>query len=131
MKKGLAVIAVMVVLVVGGLFIYTGFCTRTDVGLIGYSVSEDSSTLTMQTGVFTSMGYTRAVKTRQEGNAVYCSFYSAFGGLNSSIGARNTFQIALDDTCQEIYFDRGQAGPYLVLYKEESTGEWVSTYDMR
>lgn len=130
MKKGLAVIAVMAVLAVGGLFVYTGFCTRTDVGLTGYSVSEDGSAITMRTGVFSSMGYIRAIKAVPSGNALYCSFYCTFGGLNSRIGAKNVFEVALDDTCEEIYFDRAQAGNQLVLYKEETTGEWASTYDL-
>lgn len=71
------------------------------------------------------MGYIRDIKTECNGDAVYCSFYTAFGGLNSNIGAKSKFEINLDDTSTKIYFDRCEAGSVLVLQKDEATNTWV------
>lgn len=131
MKKGFMVIAAAVVLIAGAAFIQTGFHKRTDVGLVGYSISEDGSTLTMQTGVFSSMGYIRDIKTVRDGDKLYCSFYNAFGGLNSKIGAKNVFTLQLDSGCKEIYFDRSQAEHELVLQKDGDTSQWAYAYETK
>ena len=51
-------------------------------------------------------------------------FYSAFGGFNSSFGAKSEFELELDKDNTEIYIYRGD-GYVLVLQKDEETGEWA------
>lgn len=71
------------------------------------------------------MGYIRAIKTEKVNDAVYCSFYRAFGGLNSCIGAKSRFEINLDETSAKIYFDRGKDADDLVLEKDAAANVWV------
>ena len=51
-------------------------------------------------------------------------FYSTFGGLNSSLGAKNEFVLELDENDTEIFFYRGKGGYDLVLEKNRQTGIW-------
>lgn len=55
----------------------------------------------------------------------YLTFYSTFGGVNSSFGTVNTFILELDPDDTEIYFNRPGGGYELVLEKNTETGEWV------
>ena len=96
---------------------------RTDVALGEYSVSEDGTVLTFYAGLMSSMGYIRAYK--DEGGGVkdhYLTFYSTFGGLNSSLGAKNEFALELNEDDSEIYFRRGNHSYKLVLKKNLETG---------
>lgn len=122
MKKKIAVALILLFIVIGFLFLSTGG-KRTDIMLMDYSISEDSKTLTMNIAVASSMGYVRTLKVRQDGDKKYITFYNTYG-INSSIGARNRFQVELNPSCKEIYFDRGDKGYKLVLQKEEKTNEW-------
>lgn len=101
-----------------------GFETRTDVHLQEFAVSEDGSAITVKTFVSGSMGYIRAMKTEQTGDELHCSFYRTFGGLNSSIGAKNTFEIKVDGSVNKIYFDRGTEPDMLMLERDIETGVW-------
>ena len=107
----------------GMLFITPGFQKRTDVYLQDFSVSEDGSVVTMQTFTIGSMGYIRAMETKQVHNEIHCSFYRTFGGLNSSLGAEDTFEIQLDDSIEQIYLNRAGLDQ-LVLERDAGTGEW-------
>lgn len=118
-------IAILIFIVVGALFVWSGFETRTDVYLQDFSVSEDGSVITIETFLSGSMGYIRAIKTEKVNDAVYCSFYCAFGGLNSSIGAKSRFEIKLDESSAKIYFDRGKEADDLVLEKDTVANVWV------
>jgi len=72
------------------------------------------------------MGYIRGYK--DEGGGVkphYLKFYSTFGGLNSSFGAKSEFVLELDEDDNEIFFSRSDGGHELVLQKDKETGEWV------
>ncbi len=128
MRKSLPLIVILVILiciVVGALFVSSGFETRTDIYLQDFSVSEDGSVITIETFPSGSMGYIRAIKTEKVNDAVYCSFYCAFGGLNSSIGAKSRFEIKLDEYSAKIYFDRGKEADELVLEKDATTNLWI------
>lgn len=99
---------------------------KTDVALGEYSVSEDGTKLTFHTGVMSSMGYIRGFKDNGGGvKPHYLTFYSTFGGLNSSFGAKSEFELELDENDTEIYFGRSDGGYELVLQKDIDTGEWV------
>ena len=128
MKKILPVLlAFLIGAAAGILFVLPGFQKRTDVYLQDFSVSEDGSAITVQTFTIGSMGYIRAVESKQIGNEIHCSFYSCFGGLNSSLGAKSRFEIRLEDSAksaESIYFDRAGLDQ-LVLERDAGTGAWA------
>lgn len=126
-KRAIAVITVIVVLVVVFL-IGTGFRKRTDVILVDYSVSEDGTAINLGVQVSSSMGYIRGFKNNGGGvKPHYLTFYSTFGGLNSSFGAVDSLVVELEVDDTEIYFNRPKGGYELVLVKNEETGEWLRT----
>ena len=125
MKKYMSILAVLIIIAAGALFVSSGFGKRTDVCLIDFSVSEDSSVITIRTSLSGSMGYIRDIKTEKVNDAIYCSFYSTFGGLNSNIGAKDSFEIKLNDSTAKIYFDRGRGADLLVLERDAATNVWV------
>ena len=125
MKKILKILLAVLVAFSAIYFVGTGFVERTDVALGEYSVTEDGTVLTFYAGLMSSMGYIRAYK--DEGGGVkdhYLTFYSTFGGFNSSLGAKNEFALELDEDDSEIYFKRGNHSYKLVLKKNLETGEW-------
>ncbi|MCI9579019.1 MAG: hypothetical protein HFF98_09255 [Oscillibacter sp.] len=127
MKKFIPLLlAFLIGAALGALFVTPGFQKRTDVYLQKFSVSEDGSAVTVQTFTTGSMGYIRAVEPKQIGNEIHCSFYSCFGGLNSSFGAKSRFEIQADDSAEKIYFDRGMSFDQLILERDAGTSVWVS-----
>ena len=51
-------------------------------------------------------------------------FYSAWGGFNSSIGAKQEFVLELTPEDTEIYVYHGDGGYELALKKDVTSGEW-------
>lgn len=123
MKKALCALCALL-LVLALLFVYSGFGRRTDVYVGEFELSEDGKALTMHTGIWSSMGYTRAVRTKRAGTTLQCTFYTAFGGLNSKLGARNVFTVPVEG-CDQIAFFRGDGVWDTVLQKDAVTGEWA------
>ena len=124
MKKIILVIITFLFTLIASYLIGTGFRVNPDVILSDYSISEDGTQITMHVGGSFAIGYIRGFKDHGGGEKPhYLSFYYAFGGLNGSWGAQNTFtlELAPDDT--EIYFKR-PGGYELVLVKDEETGQW-------
>ena len=121
----MSILAILIIIAVGMLFVSSGFEKRTDVYLMDFSVSEDDSVITIKILLSGSMGYIRDIKTERVNDAIHCSFYSTFGGLNSGIGAKNRFEIQLDDYSVKIYFDRGNGAEDLVLEKDAATNVWI------
>lgn len=71
------------------------------------------------------MGFIRGYKDNSGGvKPHYLTFYSTFGGLNSSFGAKNEFVLELDKDDSEICFKRANGGYELVLQKNAETGAW-------
>lgn len=126
MMKRILIILLAVVIVLSSLyFVGTGFLERMDVLLYDYSVSEDGTELTFSAGIMSSMGFIRGYKDNGGGvKPHYLTFYSTFGGLNSSFGAKNEFVLELDKDDSEIYFKRANGGYELVLQKNAETGAW-------
>lgn len=126
MMKRILIILLAVVIVLSALyFVGTGFLERMDVLLYDYSVSEDGTELTFSAGIMSSMGFIRGYKDNGGGvKPHYLTFYSTFGGLNSSFGAKNEFVLELDKDDSEIYFKRANGGYELVLQKNAETGAW-------
>ena len=126
MMKRILIILLAVVIVLSSLyFVGTGFLERMDVLLYDYSVSEDGTELTFSAGIMSSMGFIRGYKDNGGGvKPHYLTFYSTFGGLNSSFGAKNEFVLELDKDDSEIYFKCANGGYELVLQKNAETGAW-------
>lgn len=123
---GATVLITALVVLLGSYFIGSGFTQRTDVVLVDYSVSEDGTEITFTTAIPTSMGYTRGFENNGGGvKPHYLTFYRTFGGLNSSFGAKYEFNLELDKTDTEIWFNRADGGYELVLQKNTETEEWV------
>lgn len=122
--KILKIILAIIVILAFAYFIGIGFSTRSDVYLATFNVSPSGDEMTISVGVASSMGYTRAIKNVSDSpEEVKLKCYSAFGGLNSSIGAKNTFDIQLKPEIEKIYLY--SFGEYrLVLQKNTETGEW-------
>lgn len=97
---------------------------RTDVYLGDFELSSDNQKITLKVGVSSSAGYIRKIKRTGGSMNHYYKFYSTFG-INSKIGAKDTFEIEIDENVDEIYFYTGNKGYRLVLLKSEDTGEWV------
>lgn len=123
-KKIIITLAITVVLVVSVL-IGTGFMKRTDVVLFDYAVAKDGSVITFDVQVSSSSGYVRGFADNGGGvKPHYLTFYSAFGGINSSFGAVDSFVLELEKDDTEIYFNRPDGGYELVLVKNSENGEW-------
>lgn len=122
MKKWIAIFGCIVIVVIIALFISTGGA-RADVWLHNFEVSADGRVMTMHVGVISSMGYIREMKQTSGSMNPYLTFYSTFG-INSKLGAKDTFEIELDENMDEIYFYRGINGYVKVLEKDKGTGDW-------
>ena len=125
MKKKVILTMAIIVVLVASFLIGTGFKKRTDVVLLDYAVAEDGSAISIGVQAASSMGYVRGFKDNGGGvKPHYLTFYSTFGGLNSSFGAVNSFVLELGKNDTEIYFNRPNGGYELVLVKNIDTGEW-------
>lgn len=124
MKKPLTIIAVIILLILGAYYIGLGFLPRTDVVVADFEVSEQEDEMTIYTYILSSAGYSRTVKNvSDDPEKMMLKFYSAFGGVNGSIGAKSEFNLPLSPECKEIYvllYDDYR----LTLAKNPTTGEW-------
>ena len=124
MKKKILIIEIIIVIAIIGiaLFLISGR-SRTDVFLKDFELSKDGKTMTLKVGVSSSAGYIRKIKRTSGSMNHYYTFYSTFG-INSKIGAKDTFEIELDNNVDGIYFYTGDKGYKLVLVKNPATEEW-------
>lgn len=124
MKKPLTIIAIIILLILGAYYIGLGFLPRTDVVVADFEVSEQEDEMTIYTYILSSAGYSRTVKNvSDDPEKMKLKFYSAFGGINGSIGAKSEFDLPLSPECKEIYvllYDDYR----LTLAKNPTTGEW-------
>ena len=124
MKKPLTIIAIIILLILGAYYIGLGFLPRTDVVVADFEVSEQEDEMTIYTYILSSAGYSRTVKNvSDDPEKMELKFYSAFGGVNGSIGAKSEFDLPLAPECKEIYvllYDDYR----LTLAKNPTTGEW-------
>ena len=130
MKK--IVIIILAALCLAFLWIIaSGFSIQTNTYITDdFVVSEDGSMITFKVDVGSSMGYVRGYK--DDGGGVkphYLKFYSAWGGLNSSIGAKNEFVLELEPEDTEIYLYHGDGGYELALKKDVTSGGWQRCAD--
>ncbi|MBE5076486.1 hypothetical protein [Anaerotignum lactatifermentans] len=124
MKKKLSIIAVVLLLLGCAYYFGVGFLPATNVVVTDFEVSEQQDSMTIQTSIASSAGYTRSVKNvSDDPEKMMLKFYSAFGGVNGSIGAKSEFDLPISPECEEIYvllYDDYR----LTLAKNPTTGEW-------
>ena len=121
-KKMLIIVGIIAIIISIGLFLGTGRA-RTDIYLKNFEVSSNEKTMTLKVGVSSSAGYVRKMKRTSGSTNGYYTFYSTFG-INSKLGAKDTFEIELNDDMDEIYFYTGDKGYKLVLVRNTATGGW-------
>lgn len=126
MKRKVIFIILAVLFIVIFEIIATGFSIKTSAYITDdFAVSEDGSEITFKVGVASSMGFVRGYKDEGGGGKPhYLKFYSAWGGLNSSIGARDEYILKLEPEDTEIYVYHGDGGYKLTLKKDVTSGEW-------
>lgn len=96
MKKPLTIIAIIILLILGAYYIGLGFLPRTDVVVADFEVSEQEDEMTIYTYILSSAGYSRTVKNvSDDPEKMMLKFYSAFGGVNGSIGAKGGVKLFL------------------------------------
>lgn len=119
MKKKISIIAGTILVLFMVYFFGPGFRKETSCFVEDYSVSEDGREITLQMGVASSVGYIRKVSVhRQGGNRLELDCYSAFGGVNGSIGARRTFTVPLTADTDVIALYKGNNHYEDVLVKD-------------
>ena len=85
----------------------------------------DENEMTITVGVASSAGYTRTYKNVSDNpKVIKLQFYSAFGGVNGTIGEDHRFVIDMPPECEEICFYR--YGTFdKILYRDAETGQWM------
>lgn len=122
-KKIFAVLGIVIALILI-YFVGSGFMKNTSAIINDYSVSTDGKEITIKIGISSSMGYIRDVSVHQQhGGKLYLDCYSAFGGVNGSIGAKDTFTFDLNDDTTIIAVYRNSNAYEEVLVKAED-GSW-------
>ena len=107
-------------------FFGTGFQKNTQMNVSDFSLAEDGKAVVIEVRSSSSMGFVRTAKINRgsDDRSVYVSFYSAFGGFNSSIGAKDSFKIPIKEQDTRVFFTRTNNQHDLVLEKNEMTGKW-------
>lgn len=121
--KTVGIIALIIFMI---LFLRTGRA-RTDVILKDFELSSDGKSIILKVGTSSGIGYIRKMKETSGSANCYVTFYSTFG-INSKIGAKDTYELKLDSEADEIYFYIGNHGYKKVLRKNEF-GEWIKVIE--
>ena len=128
MRKKICLVMLSMLGLIFARMIISGYSYQTSAYITDqFVVSEDGKELKFTIAVGSPMGYVRGFK--DEGGGVkphYLKFYSAWGGLNSSIGAKSEYVLKLDPNDTEIYVYHGDSGYSLALKKDIESGEWFS-----
>ena len=128
MRKKICLVMLSMLGLIFAWMIISGYSYQTSAYITDqFVVSEDGKELKFTIAVGAPMGYVRGFK--DEGGGVkphYLKFYSAWGGLNSSIGAKSEYVLKLDPNDTEIYVYHGDSGYSLALKKDIESGEWFS-----
>ena len=121
------VLLTVLIVIALAIVVGSGFDTRGDVVLGSFRETADGRAVTVEVDVTSSMGYVRSTSETQTGDGLFVKFYSAFGGYNGSLGARDSFDLTVPDDCCAIYFYRGGStgGEYdLVLRRADASSDW-------
>ena len=103
MKRVLIIITIGLAAVLLWMFFAQTFAVMDNVYIESFTLSEDGQTMTIRVSVGVSVGYTRSVTVKEEGDALRLTFHPAYGFINGKIGAKNTFDIPLKPYQDKIY----------------------------
>ncbi len=126
-KQGWLVLGALLVLGAVCWVVLCGCFVRQDVYLQDHSViyHPNGDLITIRTGVSSPMGYTRDYRDLSDDPArMELAFYSAFGGPNGKLGAKNVFLLEPAPQCTRISFVRSD-GLRVELQKDPDTGKWM------
>jgi len=123
-RRTLTVLGV-IVLLVAALWLLAGCFPRTDVYMCSHASLISGNAVMIHIGLQGSMGYVRTCRDiSDDPSRMVLRFYSAFGGLNSRVGAQNVFVLTPDTECMEIFIENG--GEHVpILYRDSETGMWM------
>lgn len=122
-KKKIIIILFILLITLICLLIFTGR-PLTSVYLKDFELSKDNKTIILKVETSDSMNYIRKIKKNGGSTDGYYTFYSTYG-INSKFGAKDTFEIKIDENVNDIYFYSGNKGYNLVLTKNPITKEFV------
>ena len=118
-----AVVLAAIILLLGIYAVGFGFTKITSVYVSDYIVSEDGTEMDIRIFVGSSVGFVRRVAARQEPDGrIYLDCYSAFGGINGSLGAKSEFVIGLPADADTILINRNDG--YDVILVKDAGGVW-------
>lgn len=124
MKKGIIMAASILIVLSVIYFIGSGFTKNGSVSIEEYSISADGKEITMNIGVASSAGHIRKLDVyQQEGGKLYIDCYSAFGGFNGSIGAKDIYTLPLDENTTMIAIYRN-TNAYEEVLRKDIAGKW-------
>ena len=127
MKKFKNICITVFIIVVGILafyFVGSGFQKQGSTYISDFSVSEDGTEITIKVQVSNSVGYIRKVQEHQQnGERLYLDCYSAFGGINGSMGAKEEFTIKVAEETKVIALYRN-SNCYEEVLKKNELNEW-------
>ena len=123
MKKKIISSVLILVGLIAAYVLGSGFRKEGSAYIGEYTVSSDGTEMMVVIGVGSSVGYVREVAVHQQQGKLYLDCYSAFGGINGSIGAKSQYTISLDDDTDTIALYRN-TNCYDVILEKDSNGEW-------
>nr|WP_294682544.1 hypothetical protein [uncultured Anaerotignum sp.] len=124
MKKNAGIVIGLLVAVCCVYVFGSGFLKNPNVYIEKYTLQADGTEMTIHTGVAASAGYIRrAAVAQQEGRKLFLDFYSAFGGVNGSIGAKNVYTIPIKEDTDFIGIYRN-SNCYEQVLAKNADGTW-------
>jgi hypothetical protein len=124
-RKIWLLIWILIILWYGIYFVGCGFSTDSDLSFKEYEYSQEKDELTLKTIIIpSSIGYVRGYKSSQTGEKLFLTFYKCFWGINSSLGAKDSFTVKVSPEIEEIYVWEGE-NAHLFLKKNAENGERI------
>lgn len=123
MKKAVLCVLVIIIGLIILYFIGSGFIKNTSACINDFTVSSDGTEMTVNISVSSSTGFIREIKSyyKQDGK-ILLDCYSAFGGINGNLGAKNEFTFNLNDDSTVIAINRGSKYEDILIKNED--GFW-------
>ena len=116
------VVCILLMGIIGSVMLLPGFQRRNDVFVSDFSLLDDGKALTVQIGVASSMGYVRSLESvGVKDGVLLLNAYSAFGGLNGSVGAKDTYALPVAEDVSAVALCRGSGNYEIVLEKKDWT----------
>ena len=124
-KRKIWLLIWIIVLLYGIYFVGCGFSTDSDLSFSEYEYSQEKNELILKKiNISSSIGYVRGYRSSQTGEKLFLTFYQCFWGINSSLGAKESFTVELSPETEEIYLWEGE-NAHLFLKKNVENGERI------